>query len=45
MSNAITKGALGRALSISLPSELREALTTGTPNPDSTIEGGAHGQK
>ncbi len=45
IAKALTKGALGRALSTPLPQELREALTAGVPNPDITIEGGARGQK
>jgi predicted RNA-binding protein YlxR (DUF448 family) len=40
---AITKGALGRALKSPLPDELRTALSTGAPDP--TIEGGARGQE
>jgi len=40
---AITKGALGRALKTPLPTGLRETLVVGAPDP--TIEGGARGQE
>jgi uncharacterized protein len=40
---AISKGALTRALKTPLPTGLREALAVGAPEP--TIEGGARGQE
>jgi uncharacterized protein len=44
--NAITKGALSRALNTPLPPDLRETLTDGlADHPNTTIEGGARGQE
>jgi predicted RNA-binding protein YlxR (DUF448 family) len=42
---AITKGALARALKITLPSGLREALVAGGNPMNTIIEGGARGQE
>ncbi len=44
ISQAITKGALGRALKTSLPTEVRDLLAAGATT-DMIIEGGARGQK
>jgi uncharacterized protein len=41
---ALEKGAMGRALKLSLPAETRDALLAGIPT-DMTIQGGARGQE
>ena len=43
ITNAITKGTLGRALEIPIPAELRDELARSVPQ--MTIEGGARGQE
>jgi uncharacterized protein len=44
IAQAVTKGALGRALKTPLPDELRERLSTGAPT-EMITEGGARGQE
>ena len=45
LDNAITKGALARALKTVLPAETRSALAEGLKHRHQIIEGGARGQE
>jgi predicted RNA-binding protein YlxR (DUF448 family) len=45
LDKALAKGALSRALKTPLPADLRSALAEGLTNSNTTIEGGARGQK